>query len=55
MNAIRTLEKIPTVTNLRGITKLLTNRLRLASVYLLTILAEMTESVRGFLELEKLG
>ena len=50
MNTIRTIEKIPSGTNLRGITKLLTNQLRLISLFVnnIGLLNEMAETYKDF-------
>ena len=46
MNAIRTIEKIPSVKNLRGITKLLINQLRF--ICLFVNVNEMAETCKDF-------
>ena len=50
MNAIRTIEKIPGGTNLRGITKLLTNQLRFICLFVnnISLLNEMAETHEDF-------
>ena len=47
MNAIRTREKIPSVTNLRGITKLLNNWLQFICLFVILV-NEITKAYKNF-------